>query len=67
MEDKERIVKALDLIDQYASIDGDHHKQWLLARLVWILTGDRYNEWVRAYEDGEDGPNTYEWDEGIAP
>ena len=26
-----------------------------------------YLEWVRAYCDGEDGPETYRWDEGIAP
>ena len=24
-------------------------------------------EFVDAHNDGEDGPNTYEWDEGIAP
>lgn len=26
-----------------------------------------YVEFVRATRDGEDGPETYEWDEGIAP
>jgi hypothetical protein len=26
-----------------------------------------YLEWVRAHKDGEDGPETYEWEEGIAP
>jgi len=26
-----------------------------------------YREFVRQYEDGEDGPDTYSWDEGIAP
>lgn len=26
-----------------------------------------YLAWVAAYCDGEDGPGTYEWDEGIAP
>jgi len=28
---------------------------------------DLYLEWVKDYEKGEDGPKTYEWDEGIAP
>jgi hypothetical protein len=28
---------------------------------------EEYVEWVRAYCDGEHGPTTYEWDEGIAP
>jgi hypothetical protein len=26
-----------------------------------------YTEFVRDYEDGEDGPETYSWDTGIAP
>lgn len=26
---------------------------------------EEYLEWVRNYEDGEDGPNTYEWIVGI--
>lgn len=28
---------------------------------------DKYIEWVKNYSDGEDGPDTYEWDTGIAP
>lgn len=67
MNDREKIDKALDLIDQYAYVGGDHHKQWLIDSLVRALTGDGYEGWVKAYEDGEDGPDTYEWDEGIAP
>jgi len=31
------------------------------------LTGDGYNAWVEEYQLGEDGPETYIWDEGIAP
>lgn len=26
-----------------------------------------YQEWLAAYQDGEDGPETYSWDEGIPP
>ena len=28
---------------------------------------EEYEEWVRRHCDGEDGPDTYEWDEGIPP
>lgn len=28
---------------------------------------EEYLQWVRAYCDGEDGPETYEWDEGTPP
>lgn len=26
---------------------------------------EEYLEWVRDYQDGEDGPHTYEWETGI--
>lgn len=35
-----------------------------------VTTGEpsaRYLEWVRDTKDGEDGPDTYDYDEGIAP
>ncbi|HET7135185.1 MAG TPA: hypothetical protein VFJ25_04640 [Casimicrobiaceae bacterium] len=64
MTEKER--KALDLIARYGGIDGAHHKQWVLDQIVRILSDD-YAEWVREQKDGEDGPDTYDWDEGIAP
>ena len=28
---------------------------------------ERYRKWLIDFRDGEDGPDTYEWDEGIAP
>lgn len=62
-----REQKALDLILRYGGIDGAHHKQWVLDQVVRALTGDKYDEWVATYCDGEDGPDTYAWDEGIAP
>jgi len=59
--------EALDLILRYGGIDGGHHKQWVLDQIVRKLTGDGYNAWVEEYQLGEDGPETYIWDEGIAP
>lgn len=61
------IQSALSCIRQYGGIDGGHHKQWVLDQVVRELTGPAYAEWVREQKDGEDGPDTYEWDEGIAP
>ncbi len=63
----ERIADALDTITQYGGIDGAHHKQWTLDQVVRALTGEGYNDWVTAYKSGEDGPETYDWEEGIAP
>lgn len=66
---KERITidEALLLIFKYGGIDGAHHKQWVLDQVVRALTGECYDTWVAEAKDGEDGPNTYDWDEGIAP
>jgi hypothetical protein len=65
----DNINEALDLIIQYGGTDGSHHKQWVLDQVVRILVGDEesYEGWLEEYQDGESGPHTYEWDEGIAP
>jgi hypothetical protein len=63
---EEKVKKALELIHSYGGIDGNHHKQWLLNEVVKELSDD-YSAWVKNYCDGEDGENTYAWDEGIAP
>ncbi len=59
-----KIKSALDLAE---NIDGAHHKQWIIDQMVRALTGSGYQLWVTAYQDGEDGPETYAWDTGIAP
>ncbi len=62
-----RAIAALALIDHYGGIDGAHHKQWILDQVVRTLAEDKYDEWVKMYCRGEDGPNTRSWDTGIAP
>ena len=64
---KESIKKALDLIVRYGGIDGAHHKDWVLDQVARVLAGDGYNEMVRRAKIGQDGPETHEWNEGIAP
>jgi hypothetical protein len=66
LEESVKIVKIIDLIGEYGGIDGAHHKQWLLDQILRVAL-DNYGDWVGEYCDGEDGPNTYEWDTGIAP
>ena len=65
MSDKEKAI--LEMIEQWGGFDGGHHKQWLLNNIVREITGDEYEQWVAEWEDGEDGPETYSWDVGIAP
>ncbi len=88
---------ALYFIERYGSIDGAHHKTWVIAQVARILNGSpltvvqarwkgltgpegdhaeyrvsvgaspEYASWVATCKAGEDGPDTYGWDEGIAP
>lgn len=65
--DAERVRAALELLADVGQTDGDHHKAWVIDQTVRILTGDDYDGWVARYQEGENGPETYAWDEGIAP
>lgn len=74
---------ALELARRYGGIDGDHHKAWVIDQMVRALTGccpnqgdgalpafDNSADYIAFVADakaGEDGPDTYAWDEGIAP
>ena len=62
-----QVMEALGLIEQYGGIDGAHHKQWVLDQVARVLTGSGYKAWVKKMKAGEDGPETYEYDEGCAP
>lgn len=62
-----RIREALKVIERFGGIDGGHHKTWVIDQVIRCLTGDGYDSYVSYLRDGEDGPNTYEHSEGIAP
>jgi hypothetical protein len=67
MHEPKKIQDAIDFIVKYGGIDGAHHKTWVLDQVVRILAEDRYEQIVKDACAGEDGPDTYEWDEGIPP
>ena len=64
-----RISTALQLAFDYGQIDGDHHKTWLIDQIVIALTGSNheYVDFLEKHNTGKDGPNTYEWNQGVAP
>lgn len=63
----DNVQKAIDIAFQYAGLDGDHHKMWVIDQMIRaLLTPEQYKAWVREYEAVENGSYA-EWDEGIAP
>jgi hypothetical protein len=59
--------ELVQFILDYGAVDGSHHKQYALDQVLRKLTGDDYEEVIKEWCNGEDGPETYTWDEGIAP
>ncbi len=60
-------AEALALAWRYGGIDGEHHKAWVIDQMVRALTGPKYEDFVKDACAGEDGPQTYTWETGIAP
>ena len=58
---------ALSIANDYGQIDGVHHKSWVIDQMCRKILGDNYDAFVKAHNNGEDGPNTYFWDVGIPP
>ena len=61
------VDKAVEMAVSFGGIDGAHHKAWVIDQMVRALVGPDYDALVAWARDGEDGPETYEWDTGIAP
>lgn len=64
---QKRIDEAIELMVRFGGIEGDHHKAWVIDQVVRILAGDGYEQLVKEACDGEEGPETYTWEEGIPP
>lgn len=57
-----RILNGADITIKKAEWT-DHEPEYR----VTVGESEQYHEWVRELKDGEDGPDTYDYDEGIAP
>ena len=60
-------TRLVQFILDYGAVDGAHHKQYVLDQVLRKLTGDNYDYVIKEWCNGEDGPDTYTWDEGTAP
>ncbi len=65
LSDRDRINKALNLIWCGTGVDGAHHKDYLIDQITRVLTKD-YDRFVRCWQMGEDGLETYLWETGRA-
>lgn len=63
---RRRLNAALSIAVDHIFYDGAHHKQYGLDQIVRIISGEKYSELVASETVGEDGPDTFVWDEGIA-
>jgi hypothetical protein len=64
-----RIKKALRIARDYGTIDGAHHKQWVIDQMVRALTDSPEEGLGSASYQGQfdtEDPE-YPWDEGLAP
>lgn len=59
------IMSALEVVLEHGWIDGEHHKQWVIAQMVRKLceTEVSYAQWAKHFEQ----ITGVEFDEGIAP
>jgi hypothetical protein len=76
-----RIAKALEFASEYGTIDGAHHKMWVIDQMVRALTGCPvamknavdYKGVPYSYEAQGESPEYTAfigdegWDQGIAP
>lgn len=64
---EEKVEEALNRAFSLSGFDGSWHKEYAIDQMVRALTGPKYREWVAKFEDGEDGPETYNWETGTPP
>lgn len=62
-EKQERIRKALDMISDYALIDGAHHKNWVIVEVAKALCGstEDYEKFVKDFEYDDEGETQNGW------
>lgn len=64
---EQKIAKAIKLAIRHSMSDELHHQNWVIDQMVRILAGDNYDNIIKKAKAGKDGPDTYDWDVGIAP
>lgn len=63
----DRVIDAIKIGIQFGGFDGAHHKSWVIDQMIRKLSGRNYDQIVADAKAGENGPDTYSWDVGVAP
>jgi hypothetical protein len=58
---------ALKIALEFGGCDGADHKMWVIDQVIRALVGGGYDKIITEVKNGKDGPNTYDWDTGVAP
>lgn len=45
------------------TVDGSHHKQWVLDQVLRMILQDDYDKVIKDFENNGE----YEWETGVAP
>lgn len=46
MNADDKIKEAVEIAGEYGEIDGDHHKMWVIDKMVAVLLGEEaYEQW----------------------
>lgn len=63
------VNEALETVERYIGIDGEHHVRWVLDQLLQAVLGTAYLAWVAEYRDqfDENGERYRDYNPGIAP
>lgn len=59
--------KAVKIAKEYAQIDGEHHKMWVIDQMLRELLSNDYDNWLNDYNQYSRENDYKEWDCGIAP
>ncbi|MEB6579969.1 hypothetical protein MXL58_22880 [Enterobacter quasiroggenkampii] len=66
-EEQQKVERSIGLACRFGGSDEVHHLRWVIEQMVRELDGERYDQVVASACAGEDGPDTWRRDTGIAP
>lgn len=62
-DDRQKILNAIEFIAEWGTVDGAHHKQWVVDQVMRILAGESYENFVADFRE----VHLDDWPVGIAP